>query len=232
MTTLALPLTGVAEARELTDQIKVAVETTWHLVARAYTTRAWALLGYSSWDDYCVREFGTSRIRLPREERAEVVASLRDSGLSIRAIQSATGMGTHQVLNAARASQVLPSATPATTPDTTTTEEEDAVPTETATTQPTITGIDGKSYKPKAAPTAPHLAMPQPPKYGGNRRRHLQQIEALTTSLSGALLAFDGVDDLDDTVTAEEAGVLSADLSKQIQALTRINKLLNERNTK
>jgi transposase-like protein len=30
-------------------------------------------------------------LRLPREERAEVVASLRESGLSIRAIESATG---------------------------------------------------------------------------------------------------------------------------------------------
>lgn len=45
---------------------------------------------YQSWDDYCTREFGTTRLRLPREERAEVVASLRESGLSIRAIASAT----------------------------------------------------------------------------------------------------------------------------------------------
>ena len=36
-------------------------------------------------------EFGTARLRLPREERAEVVASLRESGLSVRAIAAATG---------------------------------------------------------------------------------------------------------------------------------------------
>lgn len=48
-------------------------------------------LGYTSWDDYCTREFGTTRLRLPREERTEVVASLRESGLSLRAIAAATG---------------------------------------------------------------------------------------------------------------------------------------------
>jgi len=52
------------------------------LVKQAYTERAWDALGYASWDEYCTREFGTSRLRLPREERAEVVASLRESGLS------------------------------------------------------------------------------------------------------------------------------------------------------
>ncbi|WP_234539438.1 hypothetical protein [Streptomyces shenzhenensis] len=37
-------------------------------------------------------EDGEYRVRLPREERQEVVASLRDSGLSTRAIASATGI--------------------------------------------------------------------------------------------------------------------------------------------
>lgn len=71
-------------ARDLTDQIKVALGATWELVKQAYEGRAWVALGYDSWDDYCTREFGTSRLRLPREERAEVVASLRESGLSKR----------------------------------------------------------------------------------------------------------------------------------------------------
>jgi transcriptional regulator with XRE-family HTH domain len=78
-------------ARNLTDRIKVAVEGTWHLITEAYTSRAWAALGYSSWDDYCTREFGTSRLRLPREDRSEVVQSLRESGLSVRAIAAVTG---------------------------------------------------------------------------------------------------------------------------------------------
>lgn len=69
-----------SDARALTDQIKTGVEAVWHLITRAYTERAWSVLGYESWDDYCTREFGTSRLRLPREERAEVVASLRENG--------------------------------------------------------------------------------------------------------------------------------------------------------
>lgn len=81
------------QARNLTDRIKVAVDGTWLLIQEAYTSRAWAALGYASWDDYCTREFGTSRLRLPREERQEVVASLREIGMSVRAIASATGQG-------------------------------------------------------------------------------------------------------------------------------------------
>ncbi len=78
-------------ARVLTDRIKVGVDAIWELVTQAYLERADKALGYSSWDDYCTREFGTSRLRLPREERGEVVASLRESGLSVRAIAAATG---------------------------------------------------------------------------------------------------------------------------------------------
>lgn len=79
------------EARALTDRIKIAVEGTWQLIREAYTSRTWAVLGYDTWDAYCSAEFGETRLRLPREERQEVVASLRDSGLSVRAIASATG---------------------------------------------------------------------------------------------------------------------------------------------
>lgn len=86
------PVLSAEDARVLTDQIKVGVEGVWMLVKQAYELRAWAALGYASWDDYCTREFGTARLRLPREERQEVVASLRDSGLSDRAIESATGV--------------------------------------------------------------------------------------------------------------------------------------------
>lgn len=84
-------------ARTITDRIKAGVEAIWELITQAYVERAWDALGYSSWDDYCTREFGTSRLRLPREERSEVVSSLRESGLSIRAIASATGHSVNTV---------------------------------------------------------------------------------------------------------------------------------------
>lgn len=90
MTDIALPTTE--QARTLTDRIKIAVEGTWQLIQEAYTSRTWAVLGYDTWDAYCAEEFGASRLRLPREERQEVVASLRESGLSVRAIAAATGV--------------------------------------------------------------------------------------------------------------------------------------------
>jgi protein gp37 len=84
---------SVDEARILTDRIKVAVEGTWQMIREAYVSRAWAALGYETWDSYCSAEFGTARLALPREERREVVASLAESGLSVRAIASVTGTG-------------------------------------------------------------------------------------------------------------------------------------------
>lgn len=103
-----------AQARVLTDQIKAGVEAVWQLITRAYTERAWSALGYTSWDDYCTREFGTARLRLPREERAEVVASLRESGLSLRAITSATGISRPTIIkDLGQSEQVVNSLPPA-----------------------------------------------------------------------------------------------------------------------
>lgn len=126
------------EARKLTDEIRVDAETLWDKIATAYTRRAWAALGYSSWDEYCIREFGTSRIRLPREERPEMVASLRHSGLSIRAIASATGVDKNTVQ--ADLAQVSEIHTP---------ESGEVIDAEVITDPKPITGLDGKTYQPK-----------------------------------------------------------------------------------
>lgn len=57
-------------ARQLTDEIKTTLTTTWELIVEAWETRAWAALGYESWDHYCAEEFDSvQRLRLPREER-------------------------------------------------------------------------------------------------------------------------------------------------------------------
>jgi hypothetical protein len=156
-------------ARELTDKIKVAVEFAWDLVTEAYTTRAWAVLGYGSWDDYCVAEFGGSRLQLPREERRVISGSLREAGLSIRAIAAATGDG---VATVHRDLAGVPNGTPDAEPPKSfriSREPGRGIPApqtppgRVETTEPEppkVTGVDGKSYpaarQPKPAAPAEH----------------------------------------------------------------------------
>jgi transposase-like protein len=99
------------QARALTDRIKIAVEGTWQLIREAYTSRTWAVLGYDTWDAYCTSEFGETRLKLPREERQEIVSSLRESGLSVRAIASATGVGVGTVHRELSTSSNVPNGT-------------------------------------------------------------------------------------------------------------------------
>lgn len=146
-----------ADARAITDQIKVGVEAVWQLITQAYTQRAWSALGYQSWDDYCTREFGTTRLRLPREERAEVVASLRQSGLSIRAIASATQVDARTVR---RDMEVGRNAPPEPVADEDALAEELIAAGGPAIPKP-ITGLDGKRYPPKPPPPQP---VPKPPR--------------------------------------------------------------------
>jgi hypothetical protein len=85
------------EALAVTEAIRGHLTDVWDLVVDAYTRRAWAALEYESWDEYCDGEFGDTRLRLPREERSELVHSLRHAGLSLRAIASATGHSVNTV---------------------------------------------------------------------------------------------------------------------------------------
>ncbi|MGO2069872.1 hypothetical protein [Glutamicibacter arilaitensis] len=89
-------------ARELTTRIRQALEFTWELVIQAYQGRAWLALGYKTWNDYCVKEFGNQHIAIPREDRDEVIGSLRSAGLSVRAIADATGLSRGTVGNSAK----------------------------------------------------------------------------------------------------------------------------------
>ncbi|MGW4244049.1 hypothetical protein [Nocardia sp. NPDC004722] len=86
-------MTLMAEAaQELTDRIRAGAEMVWELITEAYLDRVWEVLGYCSWDEYCTKEFGSCRLQLPREERQEIVASMREIGMSTRAIAAATGV--------------------------------------------------------------------------------------------------------------------------------------------
>jgi hypothetical protein len=134
---LVFPEMTANEARALTDQIKYDAEALWDKIAAAYTGRAWAALGYESWDVYCIKEFGDMRLRLLREERAEMVCSLRQAGLSIRAIASGVGISDQTVQRDLAAGVVNHYTSP---------EEPDVVDAELVDEPtPTITGTDGKT---------------------------------------------------------------------------------------
>ncbi|SKM82675.1 Uncharacterised protein [Mycobacteroides abscessus subsp. massiliense] len=120
-------------ARDLTESIRTCIDRAWELVVKAYTQRAWAVLGYTSWDTYCEREFGSTWFRLPRETRTEVVQSLRDAGLSTRAIAAATGVSPATVHRSITPG--VSNGTPA-----------------------AVTGTDGKTYA-AAQPARPHLSV-------------------------------------------------------------------------
>ena len=197
-----------ASARELTDRIKVGVDAVWDMIKRAYTSRAWSVLGYSSWDDYCTREFGTSRIRLPREERQEVVASMREIGMSTRAIASATGVSKNTI-TADSQREVSQIGTPAPAP---------------------VTGMDGKTYAPRPRrdpePHDRHTAPPPEPPAPRRRpiteafdsasyelRRAVEKVERLTT---------------DDRLEKNKEQIATANLSDLIRVRDSINGIITQ----
>jgi hypothetical protein len=68
---LAPPDMDAYEARRITEQIRAGTEVLWALVVEACNRRAWAALGYLSWDAYAAGEL--NKLYLPPGERTEVV---------------------------------------------------------------------------------------------------------------------------------------------------------------
>jgi hypothetical protein len=82
------------EARARADRIRsgMRVLAEWQTdVITAYAARDWEALGYETWDAYLDGEYGEHRVRLPREQRREIVAGMSAAGMSSRAIGSAVG---------------------------------------------------------------------------------------------------------------------------------------------
>lgn len=140
------------EARALTDQIIETTETLWGLISEAYQKRAWAALGYESWEDYVAVEFGSERLSVSRAERPSVVGILREAGLSFRAISDVTG---DAVSTCHRALDAL--------------EDEDEMTGEVVELD-SVRGKDGKNYKPKRQPRpAAERTKPKPsPDHSGD----------------------------------------------------------------
>lgn len=172
------PLTSAA-ARELTERIADGLGDIWQLVKKAYEGRAWAALGYGTWDEYLGQEFGKTRISLPREDRPEIVASLRESGLSIRAIASATGASVGTVHSDLAGVQNRTPDGP-TTPDLAPPidDEPDAPPA-------TVTGLDGRKH-PAKKPAAPPQRSPLEDLYANDDTAMKRMLhKKLTTALVG-----------------------------------------------
>lgn len=130
------------QARLLTDEIRTTLRTGHELIIKAFSGRAWAVLGYVSWDAYCAGEFAEARmVRLDREQRKEIAAEMHDAGMSNRAIASGIGVDPQTVANDFKSRAESSARAPA----------------------PKVQGSDGKAYpwsepKPTAEPAAPKAA--------------------------------------------------------------------------
>lgn len=127
-----------ADARALTDQIAEGLADVHSLIVQAWEGRVWEPLGFATWDAWIDANFRGLQLRPPREQREEVVQSMREAGMSVRAISQATDLSYGTVHRSAAAGD--PNGSP---------EHES-----------NVVGLDGKSYtKPKRPfPTAEDAA--------------------------------------------------------------------------
>lgn len=97
------------EARRITERIRYTalsvrdgVEKLQRLVGEAQAGSAHLALGYPSWTAYLADVLGDEPMRLPREERREIVAWLSGEGMSTRAIAPIVGVDQKTVSNDVR----------------------------------------------------------------------------------------------------------------------------------
>lgn len=93
------PTTEEARARAERIRSGMRVLAEWQTdVIAAYAARDWETLGYETWDAYLDGEYGEHRVRLPRDQRREIVAGMSTAGMSTRAIGAAIGVH-HDTVN-------------------------------------------------------------------------------------------------------------------------------------
>lgn len=89
-----------AQAKRLVDKIKTSVEDNAKLFIEAYNGRIWLALDYTSWVDFLNGELGELRPRLPKPQRLELVASLKNEAkMSQTAIAEALGVDQKTISN-------------------------------------------------------------------------------------------------------------------------------------
>ena len=182
MTALTVAMTE-HEARRVTERIRaIAVtvkdqlEKLQTLLNEARDGEAWRALGYASWTAYLADVMGEQPLRLPRDERQQIVGYLAGEGMSSRAIAPIVGAGHVTVTrDIARVSNETPAPTVDYVTDQADLDEAPELPDEGAGTprdsgdaEPSedeglpvpspssrsVTGLDGKQYaRPERKPT-------------------------------------------------------------------------------
>lgn len=112
MTALTVAMTE-HEARRVTERIRaIAVtvkdqlEKLQTLLNEARDGEAWRVLGYASWTAYLADVMGEQPLRLPRDERQQIVGYLAGEGMSSRAIAPIVGASPSQVKRDAQVAQM------------------------------------------------------------------------------------------------------------------------------
>ena len=101
---------SVEEARRITERLRTKVlhireqmDGLGELIARAKAGQVWQVLGYKSWTAYVSEVMGEQPMRLPREQRRELVTYLAGEGMSTRAIAPVVGTDQSTVVRDAQA---------------------------------------------------------------------------------------------------------------------------------
>lgn len=97
-------------AADRAEQIRLGLQSTAVLYAKAVDEEDWRVLGYSSVTDWAAKEFGPDRFST--ERRREIVALLTDAGFTVRQIAKATGAGKSTVARDQREAGSVPDGTP------------------------------------------------------------------------------------------------------------------------
>jgi len=156
MTVVAEYVMGVDEARRLTERIRLTalsvrdgMEKVQGLVEQARDGNAHLALGYASWTAYLSDTLGSEPLRLPRDQRQELVGYLAGEGMSTRAIAPVVGVTHETVAQDLKAPVRNLTPAPADVPV-----DLAAVDMTTGEIREPVTGLDGKTYS-RPAPVAP-----------------------------------------------------------------------------
>lgn len=170
MSELTFPVMDVASARRLTERIRLnvvsvrdGVEKLQALLEEAKEGNVHVALGYPSWPAYIAEVMGDEPLRLSRDDRREIVHYLTGEGMSTRAVGQVVGV-THPTVMADLRSggkslppehAGQPAEADVVEDDGPEVEEQIASLNARATTPRPVTGLDGKTYTPRPAPTPP-----------------------------------------------------------------------------